>query len=130
VIDEKNTSFSILNFNVCFLPGKLSLLYGGMLPWKSRIQKIAAKINQIDADVVCLQEVFEGKSAQMLYEMMKDKYTHFYINIGPRTFGFTEGSAGLSSGLFIASKIKMENPEYIPFEKSGIHMKRGFSLFP
>jgi endonuclease/exonuclease/phosphatase family metal-dependent hydrolase len=129
LINENAPGFSILNFNVCFLPGKLSLLYGGMLPWKSRIKKIAARINQIDADIVCLQEVFEGKAAEMLIEQMKGNYAHFYINIGPRTFGFTEASAGLSSGLFLASKIKIENPEYIPFEKSGIHMKRGFFNF-
>jgi len=49
--------------------------------------------------------------------------------VGPRTFGFTEGSAGLNSGLFIASKLRIDNPEYIPFEKSGIHVKRGFFNF-
>lgn len=122
---DKKSSFSLLNLNVCFLPGELPMLYGGMKPWRDRIEKVADKIKSVSADVVCLQEVFEDTAAEKLFDLLKDKYRYFYMNIGPRNFGFDHQLAGLGSGLFIASKIKIENPSFRVFDRTAKHMNRG-----
>lgn len=122
---NESPSFSLLNFNACFLPGNLPLLFGGMTPWSLRIDKVANRILQLDADVICLQEVFEEESADILYEKLKGKYAYFYMNIGPRNFGFNHESAGMGSGLFIASKLKIESPQFHLFKNTSYHMNRG-----
>ncbi len=126
LLTKKDDSFTLLNFNVCFLPGHLPLLYGGVTPWHLRVEKVADRILQLDADIVCLQEVFEEQSADRLYELLKNKYSHFYTQIGAKHFGFSKESAGLGSGLFVASKIPLDQPRYQAFEDSSDYMKRGF----
>lgn len=128
-LSMQSPSFSLLNFNVCFLPGSLPMLFGGMTPWELRIDKVAERIKQLDADIICLQEVFEEESAEILYEKLKNKYAHFYINIGPRNFGFNQESAGMSSGLFVASKYELQNPKFHVFKNTTYHMNRGFFEF-
>jgi exonuclease III len=129
--EEKSLSdsFTLLNLNVCFLPGGLPLLYGGVLPWNDRIQKVADRILSLDADIICLQEVFERRSALGLYEKLKDRYSHFYLDIGPKNFGLTHTDAGLGSGLFVASKLPIKNPSFTPFQKKNENVNRGFFQF-
>ena len=124
-LSKQSPCFSLLNFNICFLPGSLPLLFGGMTPWDIRVDKIAARILQIDADIICLEEVFVEEAAEKLYTLLKNKYAHFYINIGPRNFGFSQESAGLGSGLFVASKLKIDNPKFILFKNTNYHVNRG-----
>ena len=122
---KDNPSFTLLNFNVCFLPGSLPLLFGGMTPWEMRVDKVAARILEIDADIICLEEVFVEEAAERLYAELKNRYSHFYMNIGPRNFGFSQESAGLGSGLFVASKLKIDNPKFLLFTKTNYHVNRG-----
>lgn len=124
-LSKDTPSFSLLNFNVCFLPGNLPLLFGGMTPWSLRIDKVADRILQLDADVICLQEVFEEEAAEKLYEKLKGRYAHFYMNIGPRNFGFNHESAGMGSGLFIASKLQIIDSKFRLFKNTSYHMNRG-----
>lgn len=126
---EANRSFTLLNLNVCFLPGSLPLLYGGVKPWAERLDSVANRILSLDADIVCLQEVFERKAALELFNSLKKRYTHFYLHIGPKNFGLSHSSAGLSSGLFVASKIPLTNPCFVSFEKKNENVNRGFFHF-
>ncbi len=126
---NEDKGLTLLNWNVCFLPGKLPILFGGVLPWSLRIEKVTSRIEQLDPDIVCLQEVFEEKSALLLYEGLKERYTHFYLSIGPRNFGLSPSSLGLGSGLFVASKYPISNPSYHPFTDSQDYMKRGVFSF-
>ena len=126
---EVDEGLTLLNVNVCLLPGKLPRLFGGLLPWPLRIEQVACRIHQLDADIVCLQEVFEEKSAEILYERLKDKYSHFYLSIGPRNFGLSPESLGLGSGLFVASKYPISNASYHPFTSCEDYMKRGVFAF-
>lgn len=90
-------SFSLLSWNICFVPGGYSITDGGMVSYFYRLEKIATKILEQDADIVCLYETFDTGSAMDLAEKLKEKYAHVYYNIAPR-------SIGTSSGIFIASK--------------------------
>src|SRR5690606_8728250 len=58
-----------------------------------------------------IYETFDTKSAFLLAEKLKEKgYTHFYFNIGPQALG-------VSSGIFVASKYEIGQPEFTRFPK-------------
>lgn len=102
-------TFSLLSWNICCTAGGYSISDGGVMPWSYRIEDICDKILEKDADVNCLYETFDTGSAFYLCEKLKEKgYAHFYFNIGPKAIG-------VSSGIFIASKYAIGNPEFTPY---------------
>ncbi len=117
-LKKDKKSFTILNLNTCFLWDMLPMLWGGVLPWEFRMQGIVHTIKKQDADLLCLQEVFDWKVSRALYEQLKDTYKYFYIDIGPRNFGLSLESFGLSSGLFVASRYEIHKPQFIAFGKN------------
>lgn len=106
----ENGEFSLFSFNACCVGAGYAISDGGVVPWPFRIDEIAKKVRDQDADVTCLYEIFDIQTALILYEKMKDKYAHFYFNIGPR-------AVGISSGMFVASKFAIENPQFVAFSK-------------
>ncbi len=107
-------SFSLLSWNVCCVGAGYPISDGGVLPWSDRIDGIIEKIAETDADVNCLYETFDSKSAFSICEGLKERgYSHFYFNIGPKAIG-------VSSGIFIASKYKIENPEFSLFPQDSL----------
>lgn len=102
--------FSLLSWNVCFVGGGYPITNGGVAPWPQRIDGVSEAILNQDADVVCLYETFDTSSAFALYEKLKDRYAHFYFNIGPK-------AVGVSSGIFVASKFAVKSPTFTPFTK-------------
>ncbi len=102
-------TFSLLSWNICCPAGGYSISDGGVVPWGYRIDDIINKICEKDADVNCLYETFDTRSAFYICEKLRGRgYTHFYYNIGPKTIG-------VSSGIFVASKYDIANPEFTPF---------------
>lgn len=120
---------SVLNLNVCFLPGNHTYFFGGMTPWQERIDGIAEKIKSVDADVVCLQEVFVQEAGHALFDRLKDQYGYFYTAIGPKLLGFNLQSIGFPSCLFVASKYPLENPRFTLFSNTIHHMDYGYFDF-
>jgi exonuclease III len=106
-------SFSLLSWNVCFVGGGYSITNGGVSPWSQRIDGVVEAIRAQDADVVCLYETFDTRSAFELHNRLKDQYAHFYFNIGPK-------AVGVSSGIFVASKFPIENPQFTPFTDAAL----------
>jgi hypothetical protein len=105
-----SSGISLLSWNICCNSGGYSISDAGVVPWAFRIDAVVQKIKEADADVLSLTEVFDPRSAFYLYEQLKDDYSHFYFNIGPRAIG-------VSSGIFIASKFEIKNPNFLPFPK-------------
>lgn len=105
---------TVLSWNVCFLPPPISLIFGGMVSWKERKERLVDFLKKNDPDIICLQEVFDLEAAEFIYKSLKDSYLEFYTNIGPKNFGLHPHSIGLNSGLFIASKYPLKN---LHFEK-------------
>jgi len=101
-------SFSLLSWNICFVPGGYSITDGGVVSYFYRAKQIATEIVKQDADVVCLYETFDTGSAMDLAESLKENYAHIYYNICPQTIG-------TSSGIFIASKFPISDLEIKPF---------------
>jgi endonuclease/exonuclease/phosphatase family metal-dependent hydrolase len=123
----EGTTLSLLSWNLCCVSGGYSITDGGVLPWHFRFKQCAQAIREQNADILCLYEIFDIQTALGLYEALKKEYSHFYFNIGPHAIG-------LSSGLFIASKLPVEQAEFVPFPKAHFdgrakHCKKGFFSF-
>ena len=109
-----NRSFSLLSWNVCCVEAGYSISNGGVLPWSFRIDKIIEKIFEKNADVTCLYEVFDPKTAFYISSRLKQYgYGHFYFHMNPKAIG-------LPSGIFVASKYKTHNPEFFPFPQDSL----------
>jgi endonuclease/exonuclease/phosphatase family metal-dependent hydrolase len=100
-----------------------------MAPWKERISALTDKILEVDADVICLQEVHTEDSCFSLYDKLKERYIHFYVAIGPRPLGFSLKTLGLPNGLFVASKYPVQHPSFTPFSVTGYQMNYGIFDF-
>lgn len=106
---SKENAFTLLSWNICCVGGGYTISDGGVRPWSFRIDHVIDKIIEKDADVNCLYETFDTQSAFRIRDRLKDHgYVHFYFNIGPKAIG-------VSSGIFVASKYKIENPEFTQF---------------
>jgi endonuclease/exonuclease/phosphatase family metal-dependent hydrolase len=122
----KESGLTIFNLNICFAPGELAYIHGGVAPWQERVTPLADKILLVDADVVCLEEMHPVDANYALYEKLKDTYAYFYLAIGPRPLGFSIHTLGLPSGLFVASKYPIEEPHFTLFSVTGLQMNYGF----
>ena len=125
--DKKPEFLSLLSWNICCIPSGHVITDGGVMPWTFRIDAIEKKVHAHDADVVCLYEVFDIQTARHLYSSLKDRYAHFYFNIGAR-------GKGVSSGLFVASKYEIKNPSFTAFPKEMLvgrtkSAEKGFFMF-
>lgn len=116
--------FTLFNMNICFLPGELPLFFGGVAPAAERVSGIASLILNQNADVICLYEVHEVNSAYALCHKLKNDYAYFYLDIGP---SFLE----MNSGLFVASKYKVVDPQFKPFHYLGMQnqINKGYFSF-
>ncbi len=103
--------FTMLSWNVCLVKGGYTISDGGVSPAATRIAAIAKKIIDTNADVVCLYEAYDVKDCMYLREQLKTQgYSHFCFNMGSK-------SIGPSSGIFVASKYRIANPEFTRFPK-------------
>jgi len=105
-------SLSILNWNICGLPGGLPRWFGGVPPLFNRIDKIATLLINKGCDIICLQEAHDVKAQHTLYKKLRNDYKYFYSNIGSKAFQH-------NSGLFIASKKKLSNESFTSFSYKG-----------
>lgn len=106
-----DNQFTLLSWNICCVGAGYSITDGGVVPWKERIDQIAAKIIEKNGDVNCLYELMDLNAALYLKQKLKEGgYTHFYYNIGPQAFG-------VSSGMMVASKFEMAQAEFEAFPK-------------
>lgn len=106
---SKERTFTLLSWNICFVGGGYSITDGGVAPWEDRIDKIVAEIVQKNADVNCIYETYDTRSAIYLAQKLKEHgYAHTYYDIGAKTIG-------VSSGILIASKYEVKSPEFILF---------------
>jgi len=102
--------FTHLCWNICCIGGGYPISDGGVTPWASRIEALAAKILETDADVNNLYELFDLAAAGHLYRRLSGVYKYFYFGIGAR-------GTGISSGLMVVSKFPIQNPIFTPFPK-------------
>jgi hypothetical protein len=125
----EDRKIKILNWNVCFFDDLLPMLFGGVLPYQDRVDRIAQTIINSDADIVCLQEVFSIPGGIALLQKLKPHYAHFYTKMGPKVFGFDKDGHGIPSGLFGASRYPLKNAQFVsytPEEQTPCNRAYGF----
>jgi len=115
VLPEGTKALSLFTVNLCLMPKTNSMIYGGVLPWSIRIDAIAEKLKALDADVVCLQEVYDVRVLSELCTRLSSVYAHFYGNVPLKLSGFTHESLIPSSGLALISKFEIHNLTFTPF---------------
>jgi exonuclease III len=111
---------TVLFWNVCNIAGGFPYGKGGVWPWRYRIERVADEVIKLNADVICLSEMHDNGASWKLIELLKaGGYKYFYYNIGAPFFG-------ANSGLFLASKLEIKNPQFFPLKDK---MKRIDSFF-
>ncbi|MDN3507310.1 MAG: hypothetical protein P0S94_00135 [Simkaniaceae bacterium] len=103
-------SLSLLSWNVCGVGGGFTISDGGVTPFPERVGAVADAILKQDADVVCLYELMDNGTTLEMVEKLKETYAHIYFNIGPQAMG-------PNSGIFVASKVPLDNFSFTPFPK-------------
>lgn len=107
----ESNSFALLSWNVVGMNSGHVYTHAGVTPFFARVEAIAQKIIAAHADVVCLYEMMDFSSSVALKKRLKSAgYVDFYYNIG--------ASAAVSSGIFVASKVKTQRPRFIPYKSS------------
>lgn len=107
-------TFSLLSWNICGIHGGYPISNGGVTAWPNRIDKIIDKIIEKNADVNCLYEIFDIKTALYIQTRLKQKgYADCFYNIGPT-------AVGVSSGIMVISKYTITSPEFTRFPKDSL----------
>lgn len=109
-----NSTFTLLSWNICCVAGGYPITDGGVTPWRDRIDALVDRILTREADINCLYETFDTASALLLASKLKESgYAHIYYNIGPQ-------AVGVSSGILVASKYEIANPEFDLFPQDSL----------
>ncbi len=105
----QDDAFTLLSWNICGVAGGYSITDGGVAPLSDRLSLIINEIVKTNADVNCLYETFDTRLAWTICNRLQHEgYSYIYYNIGPR-------AVGVSSGILVASKYEIQNPEFTPF---------------
>ncbi len=125
------STIKILNVNTLCFPEMLSCYFGGMRPWQERIGDIAQRILSTEAEILCLQEVWDFRAAERLMDELEEEYTYFYYDIGNSNYILDPTHLKVNSGLFVASKYPISKESFVPFEIPGQHpgLRRGIFFF-
>ena len=100
---EQESEARLLTWNILGLPNDQV----AVRPWEERIDGIAEKILNIDADVVILQECFEKDLSLGLHDRLKNVYAHRYLHT-------EEKSTPLPSGMALFSKLPISGFRFTP----------------
>lgn len=118
--DAQNPQLKILTWNICSFAGRLSLSFGGMNPWQTRVDALVEKMRAENPDVIILQEVFDVALAEVLIKKLKDVYPHFYTHLGPNPLCLT-------SGQMVITRCIPHSFSFTSFTNNGGAMHRGFA---
>ncbi len=72
---------SVLSWDICGEYGGLSYRNGGVVHWRSRLEKIVEKINAENPDVIVLQGIHDTALTEALIQRLPD-YAHFFTHMG------------------------------------------------
>lgn len=125
--EEKNLhKAKVMSWNVAGIGWGMERSRAGVLEWEKRADSIIQKIIDVDPDILCLQEVFDTDFCNKLIEGLKHEYATFYTHMGKVSF------IGSNSGLFVASKVPIEDFKFTEFQaktNKSKWQKKGFASF-
>lgn len=94
----------ISSFNTALMPEFIAAR-NGLRPTMERVYEVAKAIIAHNDDIVCIQEAFHAEAAHILATALRSNYPYIIYNVANRVFG-------LNSGLMIASKFPLSNPQF------------------
>tara|TARA_R110002072_G_scaffold271987_1_gene432047 strand:- start:30145 stop:30990 length:846 start_codon:yes stop_codon:yes gene_type:complete len=104
-IAQRNAELSILSWNVFLRP---AILNDGQL---DRVDSIVKYLENSNADILVLQEVFHKKARRKLTKQLKKEY-YYSTKMGKKSFW------GISSGVVIFSKHKILKEKHVAFKSA------------
>lgn len=124
--EQQKKELKVLFLNACLQGGFLSTVTGNVTSlhekfddkYPSRIDALTAFIENQAPDIICLSEVHDLLTMKALKKKLRERGYNFFIEDIPSHPIF------VNSGLFVASKVKISNPDFIKFtynERSGVH---------
>lgn len=81
----------VMVWSLCGERGGLSYRKGGVIHWRSRLDRIVEKINKESPDVIVLQEINDTALAEALIAKLKGEYAHFFTHLGGGVLQQTNG---------------------------------------
>lgn len=124
----QNGSCKLMSWNVCGMATGWPRDHGGLEDWSYRVQRIADLIKKENPDVLVLQEIFDTRMGEALISLLKDRYSHFFLNMGQAALGEKGGLMGVVGGLLIATRNKTEDFHFEVFEERTWHFAKGFGV--
>jgi endonuclease/exonuclease/phosphatase family metal-dependent hydrolase len=123
---HQKKELKVLFLNTCLQGGFLSVVTGNVTSlhekfdtqYPSRLDALVAFIESKKPDIICLSEVHDLFAMKALKKKLKERGFEFFIEDIPSHPIF------VNSGLFVASKVKISNPNFIKYtyhERSGVH---------
>ncbi len=111
-------TLSIFTANIICFPGNLPYTYGGICPWEQRIDQLVETIINVDAPIVTLQEVWDPRAMRALTQKLQAHYAYFVYAAGDPAGTIHVDKMGYNSGLFIASKLPLDQVKFEKFVRS------------
>jgi len=93
----------------------------GALHWRSHIEQIIDNIQKENPDVIVLQNAYETAQLEALVDELADQYAHFYIHLGPNTWGD-------ESGCMVITKCAVHDFSHTSFANNDADTNRGFEV--
>ncbi|HSX10826.1 MAG TPA: endonuclease/exonuclease/phosphatase family protein [Chlamydiales bacterium] len=93
---ELHGQAKIMTWNVCGVCGGMHYDHGGVISWRSRIDRIVDKIIAEDPDVLVLQEIYDTALAEAIVQRLNNRYAHFFLHLGANSLGSVSGEMVLS----------------------------------
>ncbi len=108
---EIDKELIVMQENACCV--EYSEAFGGVPPWRKRVNTIIQEIKDTNPDVVCLQEVNDLNAAHAIFQGVKDSFFIAVINIGSKEHMLMPFKN--NSGLMVLSKYAIKDLHFIPF---------------
>lgn len=111
----KNGEATIMTWNIRGHGGGLHYSEGGVVHWRSRVERIVDHIKNEQADVIVLQEVYDTALMEEIVDRLKASYAHFYTQI--------------ENGCMVIAKCGIHSFTQTRFDATDQKVRRGFETF-
>lgn len=110
-ITLKNGEAKVMTWNIRGHGGGLDYAEGGVVHWKSRVDRIAESILKEGPDVIVLQEIYDVALVEELYSRLEKHYSHFYTHLGSKNWD-------QDSGCMVITRCAVHNFSNTDFEQN------------
>jgi endonuclease/exonuclease/phosphatase family metal-dependent hydrolase len=110
---------TVMTWNIRGHGGGLHYAEGGVVHWRSRIDRITDSIKAENPDVIVLQEIHDTALINALVDRLGAQYAHFYTHLGADGWGS-------ETGCMVITKCAVHSFSHTSFTETDQKVKRGF----